>query len=56
MEDCNWVFHVAASYHLWLPDYGPMYKANVVGTQKILRAAAKARCPRVVYTSTVGCI
>ena len=26
---CDWCFHVAASYHLWLRDYAPMYAANV---------------------------
>ena len=39
MQGCDWVFHVAASYSLWLPDYAPMYRTNVVGTQKILKAA-----------------
>ncbi|MFM8358263.1 MAG: NAD-dependent epimerase/dehydratase family protein, partial [Verrucomicrobiota bacterium] len=53
---CDWVFHAAASYHLWLPNYGPMYKTNVMGTQKVLRGASKARVGRFVYTSTVGCI
>jgi len=53
---CDWCFHVAASYHLWLKDYGPMYAANVDGTQNVLQAAAAAGCSRIVYTSTVGCI
>lgn len=56
MDGCDWVFHVAASYHLWLREYGPMYKANVLGTQKIIRAATRAGIQRIVYTSTVGCI
>lgn len=56
MRGCDWCFHVAASYHLWLPDYGPMYAANVDGTRNVLEAAAKAGCSRIVYTSTVGCI
>lgn len=56
MEDCDWVFHVAASYHLWLPEYSLMYKTNVLGTRKIIRAAMKAGVRRIVYTSTVGCI
>ncbi len=56
MQGCDWCFHLAASYALWLPDYGPMYKANVLGTQKVIRAAMKARCSRIVYTSTTGCI
>lgn len=56
MRDCDWCFHVAASYHLWLKDYAPMYAANVEGTRNVLEAAASAGCSRIVYTSTVGCI
>ena len=56
MRGCDWCFHVAASYHLWLRDYAPMYAANVDGTRHVLEAAAKAGCARIVYTSTVGCI
>lgn len=56
IRGCDWCFHVAASYHLWLPDYRPMYTANVEGTRAVLRAAAGAGCSRIVYTSTVGCI
>jgi dihydroflavonol-4-reductase len=56
MRGCNWCFHVAASYHLWLRDYQPMYAANVQGTRNVIAAAAEAGCSRIVYTSTVGCI
>ena len=56
MEGCHWCFHVAASYHLWLRDYRPMYEANVTGTRNVLEAAGKAGCQRIVYTSTVGCV
>ena len=56
MRGCNWCFHVAASYHLWLRDYAPMYAANVQGTRNVIEAAAAAGCNRIVYTSTVGCI
>jgi len=56
MRGCDWCFHVAASYHLWLADYKPMYQANVEGTRHVLTAAARAGCSRIVYTSTVGCI
>ncbi|HWY74226.1 MAG TPA: hopanoid-associated sugar epimerase [Verrucomicrobiae bacterium] len=56
LRGCDWCFHVAASYHLWLKDYAPMYAANVDGTRNVLEAAAKAGCARIVYTSTVGCI
>ena len=53
---CDWCFHVAASYHLWLKDYAPMYRSNVDGTRAVLQAATEAGCRRIVYTSTVGCI
>lgn len=56
MRGCDWCFHVAASYHLWLRDYAPMYAANVEGTRHVIQAAAAAGCRRIVYTSTVGCI
>jgi dihydroflavonol-4-reductase len=56
MENCDWCFHVAASYQLWMRDYAPMYAANVEGTRNVLEAAGNAGCKRIVYTSTVGCI
>jgi dihydroflavonol-4-reductase len=56
MRGCDWCFHTAASYHLWLPDYAPMYAANVEGTRNVIEAAVDAGCGRIVYTSTVGCI
>ena len=56
IEGCDWCFHVAASYHLWMRDYAPMYAANVEGTRNVLEAAGKVGCRRIVYTSTVGCV
>ncbi|MEO6034758.1 MAG: NAD-dependent epimerase/dehydratase family protein [Verrucomicrobiota bacterium] len=56
LRGCDWCFHLAASYHLWLRDYKPMYAANVDGTRNVLTAASRAGCSRIVYTSTVGCI
>ncbi len=56
LRGCDWCFHVAASYHLWLRDYVPMYAANVEGTCNVIEAATAAGCSRIVYTSTVGCI
>ena len=56
IHGCDWCFHVAASYSLWLPNYQPMFRANVEGTRSILLAAQQAGCSRIVYTSTVGCI
>ena len=56
LKGCDWCFHVAASYHLWLRDYAPMYAANVAGTRNVIEAAAARGCARIVYTSTVGCM
>jgi dihydroflavonol-4-reductase len=56
IKGCDWCFHVAASYHLWLRSYKPMYAANVDGTRNVIEAAGKAVCQRIVYTSTVGCV
>jgi dihydroflavonol-4-reductase len=56
LRGCEWCFHVAASYHLWLRDYAPMFAANVEGTRNVIEAAAEAGCSRIVHTSTVGCI
>src|SRR5215469_3214294 len=56
MAGCDWCFHLAASYHLWMRNYAPMYAVNVEGTRNVLEAAGKAGCQKIVYTSTVGCI
>jgi dihydroflavonol-4-reductase len=56
MDGCDWCFHCAASYHLWLRDYKPMYATNVDGTFNVIDAAGHAGCQRIIHTSTVGCI
>jgi dihydroflavonol-4-reductase len=56
LSGCDWCFHAAASYYLWLPDYRPMFATNVEGTRTVLEAAGVAGCQRIVYTSTVGCM
>ena len=54
VKDCAAVFHVAADYRLWVADPQPMYRANVDGSVNVLEAAAAARVPRMVYTSSVA--
>ncbi len=57
LRGCDWCFHVAASYHLWLRDYQPMYARQRRGDpQRALRPPPRSGCKRIVYTSTVGCI
>lgn len=50
------LYHVAADYRLWSRDPNELYMSNVDGTANILGAARKACVPKVVYTSTVGCL
>ncbi|MGH9365212.1 MAG: hopanoid-associated sugar epimerase [Thermoanaerobaculia bacterium] len=50
------LYHCAADYRLWAKDAGQLYSTNVSGTENILAAAARARVPRVVYTSSVGAL
>lgn len=51
---CNGLVHVAADYRLFVPDPGPMYRANVDGTAVLMRAARNAGVRRIVYTSSVA--
>jgi dihydroflavonol-4-reductase len=51
---CRYVFHVAADYRLWVPEPAPMYRANVEGTEALMRAAGAAGVERIVYTSSVA--
>jgi len=54
LRGCDALIHVAADYRLWVPDPQEMYKANVEGTQELLRLAREAGVRRVVYTSSVA--
>jgi dihydroflavonol-4-reductase len=39
-----------------MPNYAPMYQANVEGTRNVLEAAGQVGCQKIIHTSTVGCI
>lgn len=52
LEDCQALFHVAASYTFWSPNRENMYETNVKGTENILAAASTKGIKRIVYTST----
>lgn len=54
LEGCRGLVHVAADYRLFVPDPGPMYRANVDGTAALMRAAWAAGVQRIVYTSSVA--
>jgi len=55
IEGCDWCFHVAASYHLWMRDYAPMYAVNVEGTRNVLEAAGKVAAAHRLHQHR-GCI
>ncbi|MCE5199100.1 MAG: hopanoid-associated sugar epimerase [Armatimonadota bacterium] len=50
------LYHIAADYRLWAPDPREIYLNNLVGTLHVMEAALRLQVPRVVYTSTVGCL
>jgi dihydroflavonol-4-reductase len=54
IRGCDFVFHVAADYRLWVRDPKQMYAANVDGTRELLRIAREEGVRRVVYTSSVA--
>ena len=56
MRGCTTVFHVAGVNAMCLRDPAPMLHANVTGSVAIVRAAAAAGVPRIVYTSSAATI
>ena len=53
---CRFVVHVAADYRIWVPDPATMLRANVAGTEALLRAAMAAGVERVVHCSSVAAL
>lgn len=51
---CDYLFHVAADYRLWIPKPEPVYRVNVAGTEDLIRAAMDAGVEKIVYTSSVA--
>ncbi len=54
VQGCEFVFHVAADYRLWVRDPEQMYRSNVEGTRAIIRAAQECGVRRLIYTSSVA--
>lgn len=52
-EGCDWVFHLAAIYRIWMEDFDPLYEVNVDGTRNVMEASIEAGVDRVVYTSSL---
>jgi nucleoside-diphosphate-sugar epimerase len=56
LAGCDAAIHGAAIYEVGIPKSrrGDMYDANVLGTERVLRAALEAKTSKVVYISTIG--
>jgi len=54
VDGCEFLFHVAADYRLWVPDPEAMYRNNVQGTRNVMFEALRSGIRRVVYTSSVA--
>jgi dihydroflavonol-4-reductase len=53
---CRMLVHVAADYRIWVPDPAAMLRANVAGTEALMRAALAAGVERVVHCSSVAAL
>ncbi len=56
VEGCRYVFHVAADYRIWVPNPAAMMRANVAGTESLMRAAMRAGVEKIVYCSSVAAL
>ncbi len=54
VDGVDMVFHLAAIYRFWAADPSIFRDVNIGGTLNVLRAAQRAQCRRVIYTSTVA--
>jgi len=48
------VFHLAAIYAIWMPDWSRIYDVNMLGSRNVLWACVGADVERVVYTSSIA--
>ena len=56
LDDCEALFHLAASYTFWTPEPRLIYETNVKGTENLLTVALRKGIKKVVYTSTESTI
>ncbi|MDP4224715.1 MAG: NAD-dependent epimerase/dehydratase family protein, partial [Bacteroidota bacterium] len=52
MEDCDWVFHLAAHVRPVSSDPGLPFITNVTGTLNVLEAAREQSVRKIIITST----
>jgi len=54
LQDCDWLFHLAALYVLWAPKPERIRQVNVEGARNVLAAALAAGTKRVIFTSSIA--
>ncbi len=54
INECDFVFHLAACAQVWSKDPGLFYEINYTGTLNVLNEAEKAGIKKIVVTSTAG--
>jgi dihydroflavonol-4-reductase len=54
VQGCEYLFHVAADYRLWIPEPDIIYRINVEGTRDLIEAAVDAGVKKIIYTSSVA--
>lgn len=54
LHGVRYLLHVAADYRLWARDPEEIVRANVGGTETVMRAALDCGVERIVYTSSVA--
>ena len=56
MAGCETAYHVAGVNAMCVADPRPMFRANIEGSRRVVRAAADAGVRRLVYTSSAAAI
>ncbi|GAB4536193.1 MAG: NAD-dependent epimerase/dehydratase family protein [Anaerolineae bacterium] len=56
MQDCEVVFHVAATSQYWRSSKETIYRVNVEGTRNVMQSALAAGVKRLVHTSSVAAL
>lgn len=54
LQDCRYLFHVAADYRLWARDREEIVRNNRDGTRNVMEAALAEGIEKIVYTSSVA--
>lgn len=54
MQGCDWLFHLANLYTMWVPDRSKFWQVNVDGTRMVMECALEVGIKKVINISTVA--